>query len=112
MSLFPITHTTPIILPESLFIDRFNNQNLYSDINPSIYISQNGSVKILVRRVNYRKFHNKNFILYDDKSISVYAILTGAVSAYTPINIENFNYDLIKNNYYIPTYWTYQLSIY
>jgi hypothetical protein len=111
MSLFPITHITPIILPESLFIDRFNNQNLYSDINPSIYISDNGSVKILVRRVNYRKFHNKNFILYEDKSKSVYAILTGAVSAYSPLNTENFNYDTIKNIYSIPTYWTYWIGL-
>ena len=63
MTLFPIIHITPIILPESIFIDRFNNQNLYSDINPSIHISENGSVKILVRRINYRKFFNKNFIL-------------------------------------------------
>lgn len=111
MSLFPITHITPIILHESLFVDRFNNPNVYSDINPSIYISESGSVKILVRRINYRKFHNKNFILYEDKSKSVYAILTGNIDAHNPLNIEYFNYDVIINKYSIPTYWTYWIGL-
>jgi len=79
----------PIILPEILYKDRFNNSNLYMDMNPSIYISESGNVKILVRRVNYRKFNNRDFILYENKSNSIYSVLTGTLDT-NPLNLENF----------------------
>jgi hypothetical protein len=110
MSLFPIIHTTPIILPELLYTDRFNNPNSYSDINPSLYILKDGSITILVRRINYRKFNNRNFILYENKSKSAYSILTGKLYE-TPLSIENFKHDTLNNIYSIPTYSTYWIGL-
>jgi hypothetical protein len=99
----------PIILPELLFTDRFNNPNLYVDMNPSLYICESGTVKILVRRVNYRKFNNKNFILYEHKSNSIYALLTGTLDG--PLNLETFKLSTLENIYSIPTYPTYWTGI-
>ena len=110
MSIHPILNISPIILPELLFKDRFNNSNLYVDMNPSMYISPSGNVKILVRRVNYRKFNNRDFILYEHKSNSVYALLTGTLDT-KPLNLENFSLEILKNNYTIPTYPTYWTGI-
>ena len=109
MKIFPVLNTHPIILPELLYTDRFNNPNTYADTNPSIYISETGQVKILVRRVNYRKFTNKNFVLYEYHSNSVYAMLTGSIHPNNPLDLETFNIQNIENVYNIPkypTYWT------
>jgi hypothetical protein len=98
----------PIVLPELVFKDRFNNQNLYVDMNPSLHISESGIVKILVRRVNYRKFHDKTFILYQEKSNSVYTLLTGTIDK-GPLNIESFKEIPLINESILqkyPTYWT------
>ena len=108
MLIFPTLNITPIILPELLFTDRFNNPNAYFDTNPSIHISESGMIKVLVRRINYRKFHDKNFILYENQSNSVYALLTGSIQE-NPLNLETFQLDNIENKYNIPkypTYWT------
>lgn len=110
MSIHHIVNITPIILPEVLFKDRFNNTNLYVDMNPSIHISESGNVKILVRRVNYRKFYNRDFILYEHKSNSIYALLTGTLDD-KPINLEGFSVSTLENLYSIPTYPTYWTGI-
>lgn len=111
MSIFPIVHTTPILLPELLFTDRFKNPNLYSDINPSLHISEDGTVKLLVRRVNYRKFNTKQFILYEDVSKSVYTLLTGSIHADKPLDLEHCTNVPVTNIYSIPTYWTYWIGL-
>jgi predicted GH43/DUF377 family glycosyl hydrolase len=77
MHLFPIQNVSPIFTPQKQFIDRFGNANAYYPMNPSLYIAEDGQVTILVRRVNYRKFQDKQFILYEPKSISSYVILRG-----------------------------------
>jgi hypothetical protein len=76
-------------------------------MNPSLHISESGEVKILVRRVNYRKFHDKNFILYDITSNSIYVMLTGIING--SLNLDNFKLTTLENSYSIqtyPTYWT------
>jgi hypothetical protein len=108
MSLFPVVHITPIILPQLVFKDKFNSPNAYFDMNPSLYISENGSVIILVRRVNYRKYFDKQFVLYEEKSNSIYSILRGNITD-SPLNINDFTIKTIENNYSMPiynTYWT------
>jgi hypothetical protein len=107
MKLFQILNIHPIILPELLYRDRFNNINAYFDTNPSIHISESGRVKILVRRINYRKFHDKNFILYQNQSNSFYTLLTGSIHPGKPLNLEEFQLDSVENKYTIPTYPTY-----
>jgi hypothetical protein len=67
----------PLITPESFFKDRFGQSNAYSDMNPSIFIEDDGTMTILVRKVNYRKFSNREFVLYQDRSISKYVIMRG-----------------------------------
>ena len=42
----------PIITPQICFIDRFNNVNSYTEMNPSLNIDTNGNVIILVRCIN------------------------------------------------------------
>jgi hypothetical protein len=77
-------------------------------MNPSIHISESGNVKILVRRVNYRKFNNRDFILYEHKSNTIYTLLTGTLDI-KPLNLENFAISTLENIYNIqtyPTYWT------
>ena len=110
MIIHSILNITPIILPELLFTDRFNNPNIYVDMNPSLHISESGDVKILVRRVNYRKFSNRNFILYKDKSESTYVILRGTITD-NPLNLENYTLSTLENVYSIPTYSTYWTGI-
>jgi hypothetical protein len=110
MLIHSIVNVTPIVLPELLYIDRFNNRNAYVDMNPSLHISEYGEVKILVRRVNYRKFNNRHFILYRNKSESEYVILTGNIGD-KPLSIENFTLSTLKNNYSIKTYSTYWTGI-
>lgn len=98
----------PIVLPELLFVDRFNNRNRYVDMNPSIHISESGEVKILVRRVNYKKFSDKNFVLYAQQSNSAYVLLTGIIDN-SPLNLEKFSISNLETNYRMqkyPTYWT------
>jgi hypothetical protein len=108
--LHPIVNITPIILPELCFKDRFNNMNLYVDMNPSLHISESGNVKILVRRVNYRKFHNRQFILYEHKSNSAYSLLTGSLDS-NPLNLETFSLERVETKFSIPTYPTYWTGI-
>lgn len=110
MLIHPIINITPIILPELLFTDRFNNPNACVDMNPSLHISESGDVKILVRRVNYRKFSNRNFILYKNRSESTYVILRGTISD-KPLNIEDYALVTLENYYSIPTYSTYWTGI-
>jgi hypothetical protein len=105
-----ILSVSPIILPELLYTDRFNNPNTYVDMNPSLHISESGEVKILVRRVNYRKFSNRNFILYKNRSESNYIILSGNIDD-KPLSIENYALSTLENYYSIPTYSTYWTGI-
>jgi hypothetical protein len=108
MNLFPIQSTVPIIIPQKQFVDRFGNANAYVPMNPSLYIDQEGHVIILVRRVNYRKFENKQFILYEQKSISSYVILHGSMSdTNLPTDMTCDELQSIWSAEYIsyPTYW-------
>jgi len=79
-------------------------------MNPSLHISETGDVKILVRQVNYRKFSTKQFILYENKSRSVYTILTGTLND-SPLNLEDYAISTLENEYSIPTYPTYWTGI-
>ena len=76
----------PIIIPTLNYHDRFNNQNSYVEMNPSLYINPDGSFIILVRTINYLKHQNKSFTVYENSSISLYSVMRGKIE-------DNFNLD-------------------
>ena len=80
MNTFPVHNCSPVLTPQTQFQDRFGHPNAYFDMNPSLTISSSGEFTILVRRINYRKFQDRQFILYEPKSISSYTVLRGTIS--------------------------------
>ena len=101
--------THPIILPQTQFTDIFGKSNAYLEMNPAMQIQENGSTKILVRCVNYRKFQDKKFTLYEPKSNSKYFLMSGNMTLRQPLNLENFTVNEIQYSYGMqtyPSYWT------
>lgn len=70
----------PIIIPTEDYIDRFGNPNNFIEMNPSIYISNNGEYSILVRTVNYLKYKNNKFTVYGNCSTTKYYIMRGIIT--------------------------------
>ena len=104
MSVFPTLATHPILLPTQDFTDRFGNYNSYVEMNPSIYI-EGDTVTILVRTVNYSKYKNNNFTVFENQSNSIYYIIKGTLNngklhLGTPSKLEvNYNIPIY------PSYW-------
>jgi len=111
MSIFPKKDIIPIIGPQICFQDKYNNRNNYVEMNPSLSIDENGNTIILVRCVNYKKFSNKEFILYQDNSKSVYYLLKGKIKDREKVDIEKFEYQIINVEYNLPTYPTYWFGL-
>lgn len=108
MLLFPKKDIIPIIVPNILFKDVYNNINKYVEMNPSLFIEENGNVTILVRCVNYKKYPERNFTLYEYQSNSIYYKINGKIKGTEKMDIENFDYTILKTNYNLqkyPTYW-------
>ena len=97
-----IKNSYPLFLPQKIFIDRFRNVNAFVEMNPSMFIDKNGDVIILVRSVNYKKFYDFNFTLFENFSISNYGMLVGHIS-----NLYNLKYYDIIIEYNLPTFHTY-----
>jgi len=106
----PIIYTSPLIVPQQRFTDINGRPCAFQETNPSIYIDQEtGDTTILVRCVDYRKFADKSFTLYQRQSNSIYYIghaclkpynyLTGIDIEFKPVNVD---YGISK----YPTYWT------
>ena len=105
--IFNTLHIHPIIIPQRKFIDQCNNQNAYIEMNPSMFITDAGDVIILVRTINYRKFYDKSFVIYEKSSNSLYSIIKCKIQEKTPLNLENSEIASIKYNYNLPVYNTY-----
>jgi len=88
-------------------MDRYNNPNAYIEMNPSMFISDSGDVIILVRQINYRKFYDKSFVLFEKFSNSLYSLITCKIQENVPLNLENSNITPIDYTYNLPTYNTY-----
>ena len=65
------TNVHPIIIPIKMYIDKHNQYNSFYDMNPSMHIDSEGNVKILVRSINYRKFYDKQFTMYENYSNTI-----------------------------------------
>lgn len=77
-------------------------------MNPSLHISETGEIIILVRCVNYRKFFDKQFTMYEHCSYSHYYILRGHVQHGEQLDIENYSIDRLGHEYFrqtYPSYW-------
>jgi hypothetical protein len=108
MIIFSKKDVIPIIVPQLYFQDKYNNTNNYVEMNPSLFIEEDGTTTILVRCVNYKKFDNKQYILYQSNSNSIYYILKGSIQGKKKLNIENFEYKILEQEYNLhrfPTYW-------
>ena len=112
MELFPYIGCTPLLTQQKRFQDRFGHSNAYLEMNPSLYISDCGNITILVRRINYRKFQDKQFILYENQSNSAYIILRGKLGdKHKPFFSENeytsneLTCEWEANYPSYPTYW-------
>lgn len=79
MKLFPIRTVRPLILEPKRFQDRFGQPNAYLDMNPSLFIDASGEATVLIRRVNYRKFQDKSFTIYEQQAKSEYLVLKGHI---------------------------------
>lgn len=97
----------PILLPQVRFTDCFGKPNAYLEMNPAMHIEPSGRTSILVRCINYRKFYDKQFALYEQKSKSKYFLLTGNFSYRHPLNLEDFSVSEIQYSYNLPTYPTF-----
>ena len=103
MSVFPTLSTYPILLPTQDFTDRFGNYNSYVEMNPSIHIEGN-AVTILVRTVNYSKYKNNNFTVFENQSNSIYYIIKGTLNN-GKLNLGTAS--KLEVNYSIPIYPSY-----
>jgi hypothetical protein len=70
-------------------------------------IDNNGNVKILVRLINYRKYYNKQTIIYEDYSNSIYVLLSGKIEENKPFEMDKFSATNIEYKYNIPIYPSY-----
>jgi hypothetical protein len=107
MIIFPKTHIYPLLIPQQCFIDKYNNVNSYVEMNPSMFITQEGIVTILVRCVNYHKFYNKKFTMFENFSNSLYFIIKGSIINNEILDIENFDFNRVNYDYSIPTFNTF-----
>jgi hypothetical protein len=105
--LFPKKQVYPLIVPQICFKDKYGNTNSFVEMNPSLYISDTGEIIILVRCVNYRKFFNKQFTMYQDYSYSHYYILRGHIQYNEQLDIENYSINRVGHEYFRPTYPSY-----
>jgi hypothetical protein len=102
-TIFPNVSAQPIYLPQKQFVDAYGNPNAYIPMNPSLYI-KDGQATVLVRCINYRKYKDKQFIIYEKPySISKYYCLRGAVRKH----IEFATVEECKINTTLQSYSTY-----
>lgn len=107
VQVIPKVAVCPILLPQKQFIDRFGNNNAYLDMNPSMHIDEDGQMTILVRRIDYQKFQDKQFILYNQYSNSCYAKLTCQLHDQEPFHLDDFMFQELVYEYGRPTHNTY-----
>lgn len=102
--MYPIKRIVPLIFPKQQYKDRFGEPNAFVDMNPSMFIRPDGKVTLLVRRVNYRKYADKQFSLGSYPSQSKYLVATGNVADLTRWHIEPLRIHYGTMTY--PTYWS------
>ena len=100
----PILQVFPLVFPKQQYKDRFGEPNAFVDMNPSMFVRPDGQVTLLVRRVNYRKYADKQFSLGNYPSQSKYLVATGNMDDLLRWHVEplRINYGMMT----YPTYWS------
>jgi hypothetical protein len=111
MFIFPKKDIIPIIIPPVCFLDIFENTSSFFEMNPSMFINENGNVKILIRYVNYLKFNDKKFTLLGNKSTSLYFIIKGNIFDNKKLNLDNYEFNSIQHIYNLPIFNSYWLGL-
>lgn len=93
----------PLICPQVLFKDRQDETNAYLETNPAMHINPDGTFVILVRLVNYRKFHNREFKMGGALSESRYHLFRGTVTEKGFDIIESMPIHFVNN---FPQYYS------
>lgn len=102
MSIIKKDNIFPIIVPTKIYDDRFGNTNSFVEMNPSIFINDDGSFIILVRTVNYLKYKNKAFTIYGDSSRTVYSIIRGNFKG-DKLDLDDCDVKALEVKYNIPS---------
>jgi hypothetical protein len=92
----------PIIIPTQGYQDKYGNYNTFVEMNPSLYIDDDGIFVILVRTVNYLKYKNKAFTIYGNSSTSLYSVIRGKINDMEPMNLDECNVKPVNVLYNIP----------
>jgi len=104
MNIIPKVYISPLLASQTLFTDIHGKPNAYLETNPSLHIDASGNTTVLIRRVNYRKFNNRSFSIYQNQSISDYVIARGHIhQSFDSLNFEPLTYTYNRPTY--PTYW-------
>lgn len=113
LTIFPIYCTHPLICPQKRFTDMYGHKNAYFETNPSMHISEEGDVTVLIRRVNYRKFHDRSFVIFTHKPDSSYVIARGSLAAdeESPFDVNQLTYESLTVDYNLPTYPSYWTGV-
>ena len=109
--IFPNIQVHPILIPPYLFRDRFNEINSYFEMNPSMFMDEEGNVTLLIRNVNYRKFTDKRFIIYQNHSNTIYTLMKGVITEGKPLTLDTFICETITNDYGLPSYPSYWYGV-
>lgn len=102
--MYPVRRIVPLVFPKQQYKDRFGEPNAFVDMNPSMFIRPDGEVLLLVRRVNYRKYADKQFSLGSYPSQSKYLVATGNIADLTRWHTEPLRIQYGTMTY--PTYWS------
>jgi hypothetical protein len=88
MKCFPVVNTTLLLGPQLKLNDKFGAPNAFLEMNPSFWLNDDGSYVVLIRRVNYRKFADKRFVLYDRYCESKYLVFRGNWDMTKPFSLD------------------------
>lgn len=109
MWILPKRKVHPIVIPPLLFQDRHGCPNAYQEMNPSLHISEEGHVRLLVRLVNYSKYPHNSFTVHEPQSKSEYALLEGAHGK--ELDLEVLEYKRLQVNLNLPRHGTWWLGV-
>lgn len=105
MNIIKKENVYPIIVPTSIYTDKYGNQNSFVEMNPAIFIKEDGEYTILVRTVNYLKYKNKSFTIYGDSSKSLYSVIRGKIKE-DRLDLDNCEIKEVEVKYNIPSGWS------
>jgi hypothetical protein len=95
-------YITPLFIETTCYRDRFGSSNRYWEMNPSIWIKDDGNFIILLRTVNYLTYKDKTFQVYGDAARTEYYVINGNISKnfmeYDSVIPLNINYNIPRTH--------------